>query len=130
MPRVLIVDDEAGIRLALLRWFSRQGWEVSEAADGALGLALLRQSNDADATRVDLIICDLHLPILSGSALHAALAAERPALIPRIIFSTGDEIGAALEGSVLASHPHVLQKPFELSALRALMATISAASER
>ncbi len=125
MPRVLIIDDESGIRFALQRWFSRQGWTVLEAADGPDGLSLLRQARDEDMTsRIDLVLCDLHLPGLSGDQLHATLLREHPEMIPRMIFSTGDSVVSAPVGSVIATHPHVLQKPFELSALRALVAAI------
>ena len=41
-----------------------------------------------------------------------------------MIFSTGDAVASAAAGSVIASHPHVLQKPFELAALRTLVQRI------
>jgi len=129
LPRVLIVDDEPGIRFALQRWFSRQGWSVLEAADGALGLELLRNSCDADASRIDVVICDLHLPKLSGEALYAAVADERPALSERIILSTGDAIAARFDDADANPFRHILQKPFELSALRALVDSIVSATD-
>lgn len=122
MPRVLIIDDEPGIRFALQRWFTRQSWDVLEASDGEAGLSLLREASDDDqASRIDLVVCDLHLPRLSGEALHALLRDERPALVDRMIFSTGDAVMGAPADSVLTTHPHVLQKPFELAALRTLV---------
>ncbi len=122
MPRVLIIDDEPGIRFALQRWFTRQGWGVLEAQDGEDGLAMLRSAADHDDTaRIDLVVCDLHLPRLSGEALYAILRDERPSLVERMIFSTGDAVTGAPPRSVLATHPHVLQKPFELAALRTLV---------
>lgn len=124
MPRVLIIDDEPGIRFALQRWFTRQGWTVLEAGDGEVGLARLRECSDEDDSRIDVVICDLHLPKLSGEGLHACLRDERPAYVERMIFSTGDAVAAAPADSIIASHPHVLQKPFELSALRVLVQRI------
>ena len=124
MPRVLIIDDEPGIRFALQRWFTRQGWLVLEAADGEDGLARLRDSSDDNDTRIDVVICDLHLPKLSGEDLHALLRHERPAVVDRMIFLTGDAVASAPAGSVIGSHPHVLQKPFELAALRTLVLRI------
>ena len=124
MPRVLIIDDELGIRFALQRWFTRLGWLVLEAGDGEIGLAQLRESSDEDSSRIDLVLCDLHLPTLSGDALHALLRVERPAILARMILCTGDAVAAAPVGSVIASHPYVLQKPFELSELRTLVQRI------
>ncbi len=45
-PRVLIIDDEPSIRAALKRFFSRRGWQVDEAADGADGLSVLLAAKD------------------------------------------------------------------------------------
>ncbi len=129
MPRVLIIDDESGIRFALQRWFARQGWAVLEAPDGPAGLSLLRQACDDDpVARIDVVLCDLHLPGLSGDELHSTLLREHPEIIPRMIFSTGDPVVSARPGSIIATHPHVLQKPFELSLLRTLIDTIHPAA--
>lgn len=125
LPRVLIVDDEPGIRFALKRWFERQHWTVSEAGDGQTAITQLLASDDSGESRVDLVICDLHLPLVSGEELLRTLMARRPAIAERLILSTGDAVDDAPLGSALASHPHVLQKPFELATLRALVATIA-----
>ncbi len=124
LPRVLIVDDEPGIRFALKRWFERQHWTVSEAGDGHTALTQLLASDDASESRVDLVICDLHLPLLSGEELLQALMVSRPAVAERLILSTGDAVSHAAPGTALAFHPHVLQKPFDLATLRTLVSTI------
>ncbi len=81
MPHVLIVDDEPGIRFALRRWFARQHWTVSEAGDGQAAIALLVASDDASDSRVDLVICDLHLPMASGQDVLRILMSSRPPAI-------------------------------------------------
>ena len=124
LPRVLLVDDETGIRFALKRWFERQHWIVSEAGDGQTAMTQLLASDDASESRIDLVICDLHLPLLSGEELLRALMVTRPALIERLVLSTGDAVSDAAPGTALAMHPHVLQKPFELATLRTMVATI------
>ena len=124
VPRVLIIDDEQGIRFALQRWFARQGWSVLEAADGRDGLTLVRASGDDDDSRLDLIVCDLHLPRLSGEELYGHVKRERPEMIDRLIFSTGDAVDAAAPDTLLATHARVLQKPFELATLRDMIATM------
>lgn len=124
LPRVLIVDDEPGIRFALKRWFERQHWTVSEAGDGQTAMTILLASDDASDSRVDLVICDLHLPLVSGEELLRTLMASRPEIAARLILSTGDSVSGAPPGSTLATHPHVLQKPFDLTTLKALVATI------
>lgn len=117
MPRVLIVDDEPGIRFALKRWFERQQWQVDEAPDGTMALQIIERET-AD-TALDLIVTDLHLPGVSGDELLHTLRATRPALAARVILTTGDAVQDAARDSVLSTHPHVLQKPFDLGTLRA-----------
>jgi DNA-binding NtrC family response regulator len=117
MPRVLIVDDEPGIRFALKRWFERQQWTVEEAQDGRQALHIIERE-DSD-TAFDVIVSDLHLPGISGEELLQSLMASRPALAARLILTTGDAVQDAAHDNVLATHPHVLQKPFDLGTLRA-----------
>jgi CheY-like chemotaxis protein len=118
LPRVLIVDDEPGIRFALRRWFERQQWSVLDAEDGQAALDLLFSSSDASDARIDICICDLHLPNITGEAVVRALGEERPELVARVLLTTGDAVLDADQGSVLANHPHVLQKPFDLATLK------------
>jgi DNA-binding response OmpR family regulator len=124
VPHVLIVDDEPGIRFALKRWFERQHWTVSEAGDGQTATAQLLSSDDDGESRVDLVICDLHLPLVSGEELLQRLSVERPGMLARLVLSTGDAVAHAEPGSALSVHPHVLQKPFELATLRTLVQAI------
>ncbi len=124
MPHVLIVDDEPGIRYALKRWFTRQHWTISEAGDGQSAIAQMLASDDDGDSRFDLVICDLHLPLVSGEELMRRLSAERPGMLARLILSTGAPVAQAAPGSVLSVHPHVLQKPFELATLRTLVQSI------
>lgn len=114
----MIVDDESGIRFALKRWFERQHWTVSEADDGERALNMLLESSDNDNSRIDVIICDLHLPGIGGEEVVRRLASERPELVGRLIITTGDATIDAPADSILATNPHVLQKPFDLSTLR------------
>lgn len=125
MPRVLIIDDESGIRFALRRWFERQQWAVLEAEEGTAALGILEDAARA-GDAIDLIICDLHLPGMSGEELVTRLQASHPALVERLVLTTGDAIDAAPPDSVLGRHPHVLQKPFDLTTLRAMVTSLTA----
>jgi CheY-like chemotaxis protein len=117
--RVLIVDDEPSIRLALRRFFTREGWDVAEADDGQAALDQL--TTDAEADSFDLIICDLRMPGVSGLDLHESLRVSRPKLLQRLILATGDVVSADAADFVRRTSCPVLQKPFELVHLRALM---------
>ncbi|HKG93352.1 MAG TPA: response regulator [Gemmatimonadaceae bacterium] len=115
VPRVLLIDDEDTIRFALRRFFSKLGWEVDDATDGG---AALRKILDAPRAYYDLIISDLRMPGLSGVDFHDQLASARPELLPHVVFSTGDLSSSDVADFVQRTNCLVLQKPFELSALR------------
>jgi DNA-binding NarL/FixJ family response regulator len=63
--RVLVVDDQAVVRMGLATLIgSEDGLElVGEAADGRAGLSMIR------ATRPDVVLCDIRMPVLDGLAL-------------------------------------------------------------
>lgn len=125
MPSVLIIDDEPSIRFALRRWFERQGWIADEATDGANALEILMSPAASTGAGYSVIVCDLRMPGMSGSQLHARLQSERPALIERLVFTTGDDVASPPVGSILGSHQRVLQKPFEFTELRELVEAIA-----
>ena len=121
MPRALVIDDEPGIRLALKRWFERQGYSVLEAADGEAALKHLFPIELVDAELISVVVCDLHLPGISGAALLERLYRDAPVLATRLILTSGDAIDDAAPGSMLAQHRFVLQKPFDLARLRIIV---------
>jgi PAS domain S-box-containing protein len=116
-PRALIIDDEPSIRAALRRFFTRRGWQVDEAADGAEGLGLLLTAKSDFA----VVISDLKMPGCSGVELHDHIAAVAPELLDRIIFSTGDVASKDAAEFVRRTRCTVLQKPFELRALEGIV---------
>ncbi len=116
--RALLVDDEPVIRHALRRFFQRQGWMVDDAENGREALALLLEQ---DRPQYDVIISDLRMPDFSGMDLYERLAVERPALLERLILSTGDSVSPEAFEFLRRSSCPVLNKPFELAELRAMI---------
>lgn len=94
---------------------------MQDAVDGAEALAFLQ--NDSD--RFDVVISDLRMPGLSGIELHDRLAAEQPALLARLVFSTGDVASTGAASFVQRTSCAVLQKPFELRMLDDIIAVMS-----
>lgn len=112
--RVLVIDDEVSIRVALSRYFSRRGWVVDQAENGAVALrTLLGEEGD----QYCMVISDLKMPGLSGIELYDRLSVDRPDLLERMIFSTGDVASADARAFLDRSRCTVLQKPFELTTL-------------
>jgi len=67
------------------------------------------------------VISDLRMPGCSGVELHDHVAAVAPELLDRIIFSTGDVASKDAAEFMQRTKCTVLQKPFELRALEALI---------
>lgn len=61
MPKVLIIDDERGVRESLSLILRMEGFEVQSAEDAKLGLTFIESGNN-----YDFIICDIKLPGMSG----------------------------------------------------------------
>jgi len=73
--RVMVVEDEAGLRKLIVRTLSRHGYQVVEASSGAEGLATATQLID-DGLR--LVISDVVMPAMSGPEMIRQLRAFRP----------------------------------------------------
>jgi signal transduction histidine kinase len=116
---VLLIDDEAAVRMALRRWFERQGWSVDEAVDGAQALALLLAAPSEET--YGLVLCDLRMPGMSGIELHARLTDQRPGVLNRFIYATGDTASPETAAFLARMDRPVLEKPFELSQLAAVV---------
>jgi two-component system chemotaxis response regulator CheY len=86
--RVLIVEDHRVVRRLVGSMFERQGFEVSEAEDGAQGV------EKAQRTNPDLVILDLTMPVMNGLEAARALHKTRPQ-IPLLMFTNA--AGASLE---------------------------------
>ena len=120
--RVLIIDDEAPVRDSLRRYFEHQGWQVEEAVDGTTGLARLLATESAEV--LDLILCDLKMPGLSGREVHQRLREARPELLGRLVFASGDTASPDTAAFLSLSGRPVLEKPFELRELAAVIARV------
>jgi CheY-like chemotaxis protein len=121
---VLIVDDEETIRRALHRFYSRRGWTVTEAEDGAAALDRLVDTTQS----FDLVLSDVKMPTVSGIELHAALNAARPDLLGRLVFCTGEVESPTVAAFVAETGCRVLLKPFDLRTLAILSDDVAAQS--
>lgn len=80
--RVLVIDDEAGVRRIFCRLLTRAEMEVTEASDGFEALAILEKQ------RFDVILSDITMPGLSGVALLEAI--RKLDLTTQVIYATGN----------------------------------------
>ncbi|MFN8583084.1 MAG: ATP-binding protein [Gemmatimonadaceae bacterium] len=116
--RLLVVDDEAGIREALTRLLSRMGHAVDAAADGF-------EARERLASRTyDRILLDVRMPGLSGDTLYRELADRSQDLASRVIFLTGDSENATLQSFVASTGCPCITKPFTLDDVRRSIADV------
>jgi DNA-binding NtrC family response regulator len=109
MPRVLVVDDEPGVRESL-RILLRDDCEVVTAAGVDEGLRAIADSPP------DLVLLDLVMPGRSGFELLSEIAAGEDA--PAIIVLTGTRTIATAVEAVKRGAADYVTKPFEVDALR------------
>ena len=126
--KLLIVDDEDHLRAELQKYFSREGFEVSVAGDGAQALSMLTEVNP------DLVILDVELPQADGLEICQEIRRKlKPAtgiiMISGIKKETIDRIIGLEVGADM-----YLTKPFEtrelLAQVRALLRRIKAETAR
>jgi two-component system NtrC family sensor kinase len=123
--RALVIDDEGAVRGVLRRWLKRKGWEVAEASDGAAAMSRLgTHDGHASDASYDLVICDLRMPAFSGPELHAWAVEHRPDLLRRIVFASGDVQEPAAADFLQRTGCPVLEKPFELARLDAVLSAV------
>lgn len=84
--KILIIDDDVLIRAIVRLWLEREGFEVHEAENGRKGVEAHR------ALPVDLVICDLIMPVQEGIETITQFREEFPG-IGIIAISGGGKIG-------------------------------------
>ncbi|MEO5888519.1 MAG: response regulator transcription factor [Anaerolineales bacterium] len=87
---ILIIDDEASLRQTLARILQRAGFEVTTAANGKEGLALVHEHP------FDLIYLDIRMPDVSGLELLKTIHTKFPEL-PVILFTAQPDLNSAVE---------------------------------
>ena len=106
MADILIVDDDDHMRILIKTVLRRRGHSVSEARDGAEGLARF------DAASADLVVTDLVMPGTGGVALLHAL--RQKATPPKVLMVSGKEYPGDEDLTRLAAEGCIafLGKPF------------------
>ena len=106
---ILVVDDEASVRVALQRYLAARGHDVETTASGQDALGLLR------AGEYDAVIVDMRMPDLSGEQLFEQLRSADREHAERVIFTTGDLVSEQMRRFLDGSGRPCVPKPFEFS---------------
>ncbi len=103
---VLIVDDEEAIGMLLERYLARSGYDVVFSTDTERALVLLNTRS------FDVLLCDLHMPLMNGDQLMRAAKSVHPDLVAVMITGATD---ARLAVQCLKNGAYdYITKPFDL----------------
>lgn len=113
--RILVAEDEPEVRDLFYRVLDAAGAKVTLAEDGQTAWERIL---DAD---FDLIVTDLRMPNLDGQELYQKAAAERPELIRKFVFATGDMVRQETLRFLERLPNRVLAKPLDVETLRRVL---------
>jgi CheY-like chemotaxis protein len=109
--RVLVVDDEVGMRETLVDILEAAGYWVTSACDGDDALRAVREDP------VDLVLMDVQMPKQDGVAVLEQLQSPPPSVIIMTAYAVEDRLRAAVAANAFA----ILHKPFPVARLLSLL---------
>jgi DNA-binding response OmpR family regulator len=122
--RVLVVEDDAGLRHALSRGLTGSDMEVREAADGAAALALASNAEEP----FDVIVLDIGLPDADGRDVCQAMRVRGVTALVLFLTARG-QVGDQLSGFASGGDDY-LTKPFDFAVLVARVAALARRARR
>ncbi len=108
--RLLIVDDQVGIRILLLEVFATEGYDTFQAANGRTALEIVRNH------RPDLVLLDMKIPGMDGLEILKQIK-EYDRSIKVIMMTAYGELDMIKEATDLGALMH-FTKPFDIDEMR------------
>lgn len=112
--KILIIDDDVGIRGFLRDFFEDRDFDVEIAGDGAEGLACFQKG------KFDLVLCDMLMPKMIGIDVMRAIKKSHPT--QRVVMMTGVTEASMVEKTKALGCHLYLTKPVKLDELEARVA--------
>lgn len=119
--RILVVDDDAVNRQAMVLLLEREGHQVVAVENG---LEAMDRLGDRDNT-FDAIVTDLQMPRLGGRAMYEQLVNSRPLVAKRFVFVTGDQARGETRSFLENCGQPSVTKPYDLGDLINAIGTVS-----
>ena len=113
IPRILIIEDDDGMRALLKDVLEEEGFQADSASNGLAGLQKLREG------RFDLVITDIHMPGLTGLDILPGIKKLQPS-VPVIVITAFGSSGV-YRRSIQRGASAYLEKPIRIDRLKALI---------
>ncbi|MBM4308492.1 MAG: response regulator [Deltaproteobacteria bacterium] len=111
----LVVDDDPSILEVVSEYLERVGCKISTAENVRSALNIVEEED------FDFVICDMKMPVMSGSDFYEIIKVKKPSLKDRIIFSTGDLLGETTRVFIDSVMNPYIEKPFDLNELKEII---------
>jgi CheY-like chemotaxis protein len=109
---VLVIEDEPSVMSFVRAALERAGYTVATANSGAEALPLLEEHDFMG------VVSDMRTPGgVDGADVHAWLAANRPQLVSKLVFITGDIVNEETAQTLIKTGAPCVEKPFRISQL-------------
>jgi len=119
--RILVVDDDAVNRQAMVLLLEREGHQIVAVENG---LEAMERLGDRDNT-FDAIVTDLQMPRLGGRAMYEQLVNNRPLVAKKFVFVTGDQARGETRAFLESCGQPSVTKPYDLGDLINAIGTVS-----
>lgn len=113
--KILVVEDEPGIREVCHRTLTNEGYRVDFAENGAAAQNMLMKED------YDLLLVDIKTPVMDGKQLYHYIEDRYPELANRVIFTSGDVSSNDTQEFLKQTGRPFLAKPFSPDELKALV---------
>ena len=111
-PPLLIIEDERAVMSFLRAALERNGYRTVSASSGAEGLTMLENGTYMG------VISDMRTPGgVTGADVHAWIRTNRPELLHRILFITGDTVNQETMAILEKTGAPCIEKPFRVAQL-------------
>ena len=110
--RILVVDDETGVRELLKEVLTPIGYSVETIAE-----ATIARDKLSAGEAYDIILADIRMPGMSGIELYSLIVDKKPEMKNKVIFITGDNMSPDIISFLHKNNLPGLSKPFDLQAL-------------
>jgi two-component system, cell cycle sensor histidine kinase and response regulator CckA len=120
---ILLVEDEAAVRLFSAHALTNKGYTVLEAESGDAALQIIKEKGDT----IDVIVTDVIMPGMNGPVMIEQIAKEHPNI--KVIFMSGYAEDAFIESYGTERSFNFLPKPFTLKQLAGKVKEVMAQDE-